>query len=332
MNDLTGRTEPMDERDALRYASRRAAFLRAVRDGDARGAARAGARLQLSDAPLAPSELARAREARRVLGRAIVNARLPRPPDAAPRHETPITAPRRSRRPLALIAAGMVLVLLIALFPAGTDLPGGGSPETAAAEQQRTTLQTVSRGRTIAAPVEVVVVIETPTPSPSPSVTPEPTEAPTPAPVAQASTPPATRGPGGAGASPSGPPGDGGNGSGNGGGNGNGQGRGSGTTSPRPTVTLGPVPSGFARMVIIVVDAQTRRPIADVCVVVGTSNCLPGQPHTDANGRWAADVAASSAVSYWDVSLIKPGYVSQSRRLSLPGGRSTTFQIALRRS
>ncbi len=330
MSDPTNSSEPMDERDSIRFASRRAAFLRAVRDGDARGAARAGARLRLFDAPLAPSEFARARDARRVLGRAIVNARLPRPAETAPRHESAITAPRRSRKPLALVAAGLVLALLIGLFPGGSDVPGGGSPETAAAEQQRVTLQVVSRGRTVAAPVEIVVVIETP--SPSPSLTPEPTAEPTAAPVAQASTAPATRGPGGAGASPSGPPGGGGSGGGNGGGNGSGQGPGSGTASPRPTVTLGPVPSGFARLVIIVVDAQTRRPIADVCVVVGTSNCLPGQPHTDANGRWAADVAASAAVSYWDVSLIKPGYVTQSRRLALPGGRSTTFQISLRRS
>jgi len=84
--------------------------------------------------------------------------------------------------------------------------------------------------------------------------------------------------------------------------------------------------------VIIVLDTQTRRPVPDVCVVIGTASCQPGQPHTDVNGRWAADVAASSSVTYWDVSLIKSGYAPLSRRLSLRAGSgSTTYSLSIRR-
>jgi len=321
----------MNERDALRYAARRAAFIRAVRDGDASGAARASARLRVFDTALAPAEFARALDARRALGRAIVNARLPKAVPAELRHESPITALRESHRKRAA-AIGLVAGLIVGLLvPWGMQLEGGGAPESASSEQQRTTLATVSRGRTVALPVDIVVVIETPSPEPSP--TPEPSASASASPAPQ--TPPPAAGAGGVGtgtASP-GPGGGGGQGGGNGPGNGSGNGPGNGTATPRPVVTLGPVPSGFARMVIIVTDAQTRRPISDVCVVVGTANCLPGQPHTDANGRWSADVAATALVTYWDVSLIRQGYVTVSRRLSLRAGSgSTTYSISMRRS
>src|SRR3954451_12412570 len=88
------RSTSMNEQDALRYAGRRAAFGRAVRDGDALGAARAAARLRLFDAPIAPRELLRARAARRALGRAILAARRPPPAVSPERHESAITAPR----------------------------------------------------------------------------------------------------------------------------------------------------------------------------------------------------------------------------------------------
>ena len=317
----------MNDRDALRFAGRRAAFLRAVRAGDAVAAARTGARLRLFDVPLGSAEFARAREARRVLGRAIVNARITHPAAAPPHHEPQIGDARGNGRRRLLAALALLALILLALIPLmGPHDGGGGTPQPAAVEQQRSALLTVSRGRTVAQPVEIVVVAEespTPAPTAQPSPSPESTAA------AAASAPP-----GNAGAT--GSTGAGGSGGGAGGGSGSGQGPGTGpgtsTPTPGPTITLGPVPPGFARLVIIVLDANTRRPIPDVCVVIGTANCQPGQPHTDANGRWAADVAASSFVTYWDVSLIKSGYTTLTRRLSLRAGSgSTTYSLSLRR-
>lgn len=319
----------MNERDALRYAGRRAAFVRALREGDAIAAARAGSRLRLFDVALAPGEFARARDARRALGRAIVNARIPRAPETQPRHEPDIGDARGKGRRRLLAALAVLALILLALIPLmGPHDGGGGAPQPAAVEQQRSALLTVSRGRTVAAPVEIVVVAEE-SPLPTPAPTEEPSASPQSTAAAAASATPGTSG-------ASGSTGPGGSGGGGGGGSGGGQGPGTGpgtsTPTPRPLITLGPVPPGFARLVIIVLDAQTRRPVPDVCVVIGTANCQPGQPHTDANGRWAADVAASTAITYWDVSLIKTGYTTLSRRLSLRAGSgSTTYSLSIRR-
>ena len=318
----------MNDRDALRYAARRAAFGRALREGDALGAARAGARLRLFDAAIAPREFLRARDARRALGRAIVGARRPKPASSPERHESAITAPRGRDHRRALVALAL-LALLALLIPLGAPQQGGGgTPQAAAAEQQRSALLTVSRGRTVGAPAEIVVVAET-----TPSPTPAPSEEASPSPAATSGAA-ASSVPGASGASGSTGPGGSGGGAGGGNGTGQGPGNGSGTSTPTPlpAITLGPVPPGFARLVIIVLDAQTRRPLPDVCVVIGTATCAPGQPHTDVNGRWAADVASSSNITYWDVSLIKTGYTSVSRRLSLRAGSgSTTYSLTLRR-
>ena len=323
----------MNDSDALRYAARRAAFIRAVRAGDAVAAARTGARLRLFDAAFVPGEFARARDARRALGRAILSARHRAPAAPIERHESAITAPRGRGRRRALLALAVLALVLLALLPLGAPQEGGGgTPPAAVEQQQRSALLTVSRGRTVGAPAEIVVVVETESPSPTPAPTDEASPSPVPQSTSGASS---SSAPGSAGAS--GSTGPGGSGGGDGGGNGTGQGTGNGpgnaTPTPRPVVTLGPVPPGFARLVIIVTDAQTRRPIPDACVVVGTASCLPGQPHTDANGRWAADVAASSSVTYWDVSVIKTGYGSISRRLSLRAGSgSTTYALTMRRT
>ena len=78
-------------------------------------------------------------------------------------------------------------------------------------------------------------------------------------------------------------------------------------------------------------DNTTGRPLPDVCVVIGTANCGPTAPHTDASGRWSADVAASSNSTLWDLYFIKTGYQRQFRQITLPGGVSRTYIIFMRR-
>ncbi len=314
--------------ETLRYAARRATLYAAIRDGDALAAARAAARLRIPGRTLAPFERARARDARRALGLALVKARLGTV--AAPAAPVPLLArpdsPHWRRRLAAVAVAAAVLVVL--LFGGGTGLlPGGGSPEPPPAAEPVVVpmrLVTVSRGRTISLAAEVVAEASpspTPTPAPSPSASAEPTLV------------PSTAEPGAG----SGGSGSGGSGGGAGGGSGRGTGVGVGTPAPTPTPTPAPTatppvpPLGYTRLNVIVYDWTTLRPLADVCVVIGTLSCGPDAPHTDLRGRWSADVAATPATTQWDMLFIKAGFITQSRRISLPGGVSRTYAIYLRR-
>jgi hypothetical protein len=81
-----------------------------------------------------------------------------------------------------------------------------------------------------------------------------------------------------------------------------------------------------------VLDASTGRPLADTCVVIGTATCDPTKPHTDANGRWSADIPVFSSATLWDMHFIKLGYTSQVQRITLTAGGIVTRQILLRRS
>lgn len=315
----------MNERDTLRYASRRAALREAIRTGDAPMAARAAARIRVAGAPLVAAELALAREARRVLGRAIVNARLPKQERAPLARVEAISAPRPSRRRHAYVAAALAAALLVFLLggsglgPAGEP---GGAPPAAAADQQRVALVSHSLGRTISLPAEVVAVQESPTPAP--------TEAPTASPAAQPTTAPATAG-SGSGAR-TGTPAPTGTGAGGGGTGGGGIGILPRTPTPAPTRTPVVPPPGFGRFSVIVLDASNGRPLPDVCVVLGTSSCDPGTPHTDLNGRWSADVPVTAGSTNWDMSFMRAGYRTQKRLLTLAAGRTVTFQILLRRT
>ncbi|HEY6959801.1 MAG TPA: hypothetical protein VI814_13335 [Candidatus Limnocylindria bacterium] len=315
-----------DERDLQRYASRRAALHSALRGGDALVAARAASRLRLDGFLLTADEFARARDARRALGLAIVKARMTKAGDEPLRHDAAITETPRSNRRL-IAAAALVAALLIALllFGNGRGLgpAGGGTPAANDAPQQQPQAQllTVSRGRTITLPADIVAVEAPPTPAATAIPTGAPTEAP-----AGSGQPGPTSGPGGTGA--------GGSGGGSGGGDGSGTGSGSGTGlgTPTPTATPAIVPPGYSRLNVVVYDASTGRPLPDVCIIIGTLNCGPTQPHTDRNGRWSADVAATNNSTLWDLYFIKSGYVTQFRQITLPGGVSRTYAIYLRRS
>jgi uncharacterized membrane protein YgcG len=321
----------MNDLDARRYAARRAVLASAIRDGNAPLAARAAARLRLPQAALGAAEFVRARDLRRTLGRAIVNARVPeRPPQPLVRVAA-ISAPVPSRRKYAYAAVAVAAAVLLFLGPGSVGPPGGtpaGAPPTAAAEPERVALLPRSRGRTIVAPPEIVAVQESPTPAPTaqPSASPDATAA------AAATT--------GSGPARTGTPAPSGRG-GTGGGGGSGGGGGGGLLPPTPTPTPAPTipaptppvpPAGFGRFNVVVLDASTGRPIPDACVVVGTASCAVGQPHTDASGRWTADVPVTNASTPWDMQFIKTGYFAQSRSITLSARQTVTFQIRLRPS
>jgi hypothetical protein len=317
----------MNERDALRYAARRAALIQSLRAGDPITAGRAASRLRVLGAPMVVSEFTAARDARRRIGRAVIDARRPRAEERPLRHEPAIAGARGSRRRLLAAAATLLAVLLVVFFNTGVPPEnGGGAPAAAAvSEPQRAALVTLSRGRTVDAPVELVAVEETPTPAPT--ATPPPEATATAAPTAGAGIGTRSPAPSGEGSGGSGS-----GGSGGGSGSGNGSGSGSGTDpSPTPTATPPVPPPGFTRLNIIVLDATTGRPVPGVCVVIGTTNCGPSAPHTDRNGRWSADVAASSASTLWDMYFIKDGYITQFRKITLPGGRTAYYTIRLQR-
>jgi len=304
------------ERDQLRFSVRRELLYQAVRDSDTGAAARAAARLRVNGFPLTAEEFERAAEIRRTIGIALLKARLPG--HAAPRraHKTPLLLRPASNAAWRAVAAAAVLALVVLLLWNGskTTAPGGGSPPQVVSPQQVAPI-ILSRGRTITA-VEVAVAVS-PTPEPSPSASAEPSASAAPVSTASAST-----------------PGSGGTGTGSGGGSGSGSGSGSGagaTITPAPTATPVVVPAGFSRLNIIVYDFQTLRPLAGACVVIGTILCGPNS-FTDANGRWSADVAASSASTRWDMYFTKAGYATQHTQITLPGGVSRTYTIYLRRT
>lgn len=299
----------------LRFSARRASLHAALRDRDVLAAARAAARLRVDGFPITPDEFARAAAMRRSLGIALVKARMPSAP--APSLRVTATPPKRRSRlrlvaGLALIAE---LVLIVLFFPRDPGVAGGGSPPRVITQPVATAVL-VSRGRTISAPIEVVVEAS-PTPEPSP----QPTEAPA-ASLRVAAAATGTPGLGGSGSGTS---------TGTGTGTGSGSGSGTSTQTPAPTATPIAVRPGFSRLNVIVYDAQTLRPLPDVCVVIGTLDCGTAAPHTDANGRWSADVAATPATTLWDLSFIKARYATQRRQITLPGGVSRTYVIYLRR-
>ncbi len=316
----------MSERDTLRLAARRAALHASVRDGDARAAARAAARLRVPGARLTAQEITLARDTRAALGRALVAARIPRP-------ELPLPAPTggavRSTwmpwRRLAVIAAVLFGLIFLVLGPGGEV---GGKPEGDAAAvvpdlTRPQVLAQVSRGRsTVTAAPQVVVVAE-------PSA--EPTGAPTEAPIAAPSA--GAGGTGGAGGSATGV---------GGGGGGIGIGTGPGLitlATPRPTTTPRVPPPGYGRLTVIVLDARTLRPVPDTCVVFGSLTCttMTYEPsgstilsyRTDDNGRWSLDVPLGAPTVNYDMLFFKLGYRVQTATVTLRRGGSVVKTVFL---
>jgi hypothetical protein len=320
----------MSERDAMRLAGRRAALHASIRDGDARAAARAAARLRLPGARLSARELTLALDTRAALGRALIAARLPRPAPLPAGPSVLIQSRAIPWKRLALIAAVISGLIFLVLGPGGAP---GGKPEGDAAAvavpdvTRPQVLAQVSRGRSAVTTAPELVAVA----SPSAEPTTEPTAAPTAAPSAGAG------GAGGAGGSASGA---------GGGGGGIGIGSGPGLITlptPRPTVTPRVPPPGYGRLTIIALDARTFRPVPDTCVAFGSLSCtsLTYQPdpsaasttilsyRTNDSGRWSLDVPVGAATTSYDMFFFKLGYRVQTAKVTLRRGRSVVYTVYL---
>jgi hypothetical protein len=316
----------INERDALRLAGRRAALHASIRDGDARGAARAAARLRVPGARLTAHEIALAHDTRAALGRALIAARLPRPRalPIPPREIAP--APKVPWKRLAVVLAVLLGLVFLVLGPGGA--PGGKSEGDASAVAPDVTqpqpLVQVSRGRSaVTTPPEVLAVAQ-----PSAAPTSDPTTAPSAAPSAGAG------GTGGAGGSVSGA---------GGGGGGIGIGSGPGLITlptPRPTTTPRVPPPGYGRLTVIVLDARTFRPVPDTCVSFGSLSCTTitaGDAtalsyRTDDNGRWSLDVPLGAPTVSYDMVFFKLGYRVDVEKVTLRRGGTVVKTVFLLRT
>ena len=316
----------INEPDTLRLAARRAALHASIRDGDARGAARAAARVRVPGARLTAREVALAHDTRIALGRALIAARLPRPAalpvpprDVAPKRRVPW-------KRLAVVLAAMLGLIFLVLGPGGA--PGGKPEGDASAVVPDITrpqpLVQVSRGRSAATIAPEAVAVAQPSAAP----TAEPTLVPSAAPSAGAG------GTGGAGGSASGS---------GGGGGGIGIGNGPGLISlptPRPTTTPRVPPPGYGRLTIIVLDARTFRPVPDTCVSFGSLTCTTitaGDAtalsyRTDDNGRWSLDVPLGAPTVSYDMLFFKLGYRVDIEKVTLRRGGTVIRTVYLLRT
>ena len=316
----------INEPDTLRLAARRAALHASIRDGDARGAARAAARVRVPGARLTAREVALAHDTRIALGRALIAARLPRP---APLPVPPRNVVPKRRVPwkrLAVVLAAMLGLIFLVLGPGGA--PGGKPEGDASAVVPDITrpqpLVQVSRGRSAATIAPEAVAVAQPSAAP----TAEPTLVPSAAPSAGAG------GTGGAGGSASGS---------GGGGGGIGIGNGPGLISlptPRPTTTPRVPPPGYGRLTIIVLDARTFRPVPDTCVSFGSLTCTTitaGDAtalsyRTDDNGRWSLDVPLGAPTVSYDMLFFKLGYRVDIEKVTLRRGGTVIRTVYLLRT
>jgi len=253
-------------------SGRTAALTLALRRGDAFGAARAAARLRLPGVPLTREQLAQARRARTEVGRSLVHARFfPGPGrEAVAAPEARVLRRRMFKRWLFAIPIIAALVVLIVLMsrPAGPD---GGSG-AAAPDRPATVVDPAKehlRGRTSAAPTVVVVVTAPPTVAP--------TTAPSPI-----GSPAATPGPGSSGG-------------------GSGTGTGGGGLGGGPTAA-----PGFRIFTLDVTDADTGRPLPNVCVHIGQPTC-DARYLTNDIGRWTWQISKSDTTK-WDMELTLAAY------------------------
>jgi len=313
----------MNDRDAMRFAARRAALHASIRDGNAQAAARAAARLRVPGARLTAQEITFARDTRAALGRALIAARLPRPAPLPAPAPALVAARAVPWKRLAIALAVISGLIFLVLGPGGE--PGGKPEGDASAVVPDVTrpqvLAQVSRGRSAATSAPEIVAAAEPTAEPTAA----PTEAPSAAPSAGAG------GTGGAGGSASGA---------GGGGGGIGIGTGPGLITlptPRPTTTPRVPPPGYGRLTVIVLDSRTRKPVPDACVSFGSLNCTTITAgditalsyRTDANGRWSLDVPLGAPTVSYDMLFFKLGYRVDIEKVTLRRGGTVVKTVFL---
>jgi len=292
---ITSTGESQAERVELlsRLLARRVALGLALSRSDLKSAARAAGRIRLPDIGLSPEERNEARFARATLGRAIRDARVRsfRAPIVRPAPQRVEIAPSgSSRRRLTIgtaLAVALALVILLSLGTPGGPLSGvraPGAPGTSSSQQVLDATKQ-SRGRTssFTQPVAVGVPTGSPVPAPTERVRNEDNDRPV-----------------------------GGGGGGGGGGTGT---AGTGFVPAPPVLTIPtptPTPTLYTRFHGRVLDATTGAPVPGVCIVIGSLDCAPDKPHSDAGGYWEATVTLQP---YWDFQWQKTSYQSFLERL-----------------
>ncbi|MDE3113838.1 MAG: hypothetical protein KGK34_12930 [Chloroflexota bacterium] len=296
---------PSDDRLALRRAS----LTVALRDGDVHRVARAWSRLRVRGASLDAHGFAAGRTARGEMGHALrlARERRSRAEIGAPEQITaasvahPAAPPRWWRLAgIAVACAGLALALL-PLLPAvapahryvlSAPLPiasalvasrvgGRGRTEATLAPILTTTFAPRSSAPAAAAAPAAVASSAAPSAAqPTPALPASPKPSPTPVPVASVPVAAPTQLP---------PP----------------------AATPRAGVTPGPVPPGYSRLIVLVVDATTIEPVAGACIVIGAPDCSPSRPHTNSAGLWWIEFPTGQmAGTQWPVQIVKGGYAT----------------------
>ena len=275
-----------------RLFARRVALGLALSRADLTAAARAAGRIRLPELGLSADERNAARYTRATIGRAIRDARarnLRAPIVRRAYQPADAVAPRRRGRlaiAAALAVAAVVVVFILFLGTPGGPLTGirASGNTSVSSSQQVLDATKESRGRTgkFSQPVAVG----------APSGTPAPLGTPDPAPEREDIH----------------------GGRGGGGGGGGGSGTGGVGIVPLPPIVPppSPTPAVYVRFHGRVVDAASGAGIAGVCVVIGSLNCGPDKPHTDAQGFWSVVVTSQP---YWDFGWQVTNYKSVLERL-----------------
>lgn len=88
-------------------------------------------------------------------------------------------------------------------------------------------------------------------------------------------------------------------------------GAGTGTDSQGTGFVLPALPNGWDRFLFRVVDPDGK-PLANVCVIYGTTDCGPTRPHTNTSGLWWIDFPRGDALSRtWDFGFSLTGFDTQ---------------------
>jgi len=112
-----------------------------------------------------------------------------------------------------------------------------------------------------------------------------------------------------------------------------GQPGGTGAATPIPTPNRAPLfstppPTGWDRISFIVTNGVNGEPLQDVCIVLGTGDCAPSRPHTNALGIWYMDLPGDAAIQ-WEVKFKLDRFTQARTFVTYRPGTDLTIPIKL---